>query len=59
MFGKLLGSIIAAPIRIANIPMKVMDKVIEETTGGDVEYASKPLKVVADAIQESCEEMDE
>jgi len=56
MLGRLLGKVVAAPLRIANIPLKVADKITGLDEDGDT--FAWPLEQVAEAIEETGEEID-
>ncbi len=57
MFGRLLGKIITAPIRIANIPLKLVDKAVHTMEGGywDGDITALPLKKTAETIEDAIE----
>ncbi len=52
MFGKLLGELISAPIRLAGIPGKILGKTIGYDDGENI------CDEIADAIKEQCEKID-
>ena len=54
MFGKLIGNIIAAPIRVVNIPLKIADRIADEIdpSRDTIPRLSKPLDVAGDVIAE-------
>ena len=51
MFGRLLGKVAALPIRIANLPFTVIDKVVADD---GIDFT--PLGGLADAVEESVAE---
>lgn len=57
MFGRILGKIVAAPLRIANLPLAISDKLI----GGDGDPAGikEVAKAVEDEVADSFGEEDE
>ena len=50
----LLGKLLAAPVRILNIPARVIEKLVDEDSERDDEdnILSKPLEKLAQAIEE-------
>lgn len=51
MFGRIIGDIVAAPVRIANIPIRVAESIIGEDAGiGDA------ISEVADTIDDATAE---
>jgi hypothetical protein len=56
MFGRILGKIISTPIRLANIPLKVVDKVTSFDTRKVSDRDPVGLDDVADAIDEACDD---
>ncbi len=50
----LFGKILAAPIRILNIPARALEKIVDENSELDDEdnILSKPLEKLAQAIEE-------
>lgn len=58
MIGKFLGKVAAAPFRVANIPAKVLDEIVTGDSKRE-KVAQKPLDLLAEAIEETGEEIDE
>jgi hypothetical protein len=52
MFGKLL----TLPIRLLNVPLKVVDRIVLDSDGPDEDVLSVPLDVVADTIEDAIDE---
>ena len=63
MFGNLLGKIITAPLKIANIPLKIADKAWNAsfTAAGlpksNDAFFSAPLKGVSEVIEDTAKEI--
>ena len=63
MFG--LGKLIATPLHILNVPLRVCDAALDYAEGGDGNVRTaehvlgQPLKVVADAIEEAIDGEDD
>ena len=53
----LLGDILAAPVRLANAPIRAAEKLLDPDSDRDDEanVASKPLESLAQAIEEALE----
>lgn len=51
----LLGKILAAPIRLLNVPARVMEKLVDENSerGDPDNILSKPLETLAKTIEEA------
>lgn len=49
MIGRILGEVLAAPIRIANVPMKMVDRLKPD----DVADVSAPLDALAELVEGS------
>lgn len=64
MFGKLLGAIASAPIRLLNVPVKIAQKTAEAADGfmfgeSSLTYQAprrNTLDRVADGVDDSCKE---
>ena len=64
MFGKLLGAVLSAPVRLLNVPVKVAQKTAEVADelmfgASSISYQAprrNTLGRVAETISESCEE---
>ena len=64
MFGKLLGAIVAAPIRLLNVPVKITQKAAEAADefmlgSSSLSYRAprrNTLDRVADSVDDSCKE---
>lgn len=64
MFGKLLGAVVSAPVRLLNVPVKMAQKAAQaadEFMLGKSRYSyeaprKNALDRVADTISDSCEE---
>lgn len=50
----LLGKLLAAPVRVLNIPARVVEKIVDEYSELDDEdnILSKPLEKLAQAVEE-------
>ena len=57
MFAKLVGTVMSAPVRILNIPVKVGQRVMQELDPCQQYEAPKEnmLDKIADTVAESCE----
>lgn len=51
MFGKLLGKIISAPVRIVNAPLRAMENLVDDSYREDERIVSKPLEELAKEIE--------
>lgn len=48
-----LGKLLAAPVRLFNVPLRATEKLVEELNGGEVDrIASAPLEALAQSIEE-------
>jgi len=50
---KAIGKCIALPVRILNIPARFVENIVDEDTPEDDRFISKPLRVLADAVEEA------
>lgn len=59
MFGRILGKIISTPVRLVNVPLKVMDDLFDPVRGQRIRDRD-PLKLdeIADSIDDACEKGD-
>jgi hypothetical protein len=55
MFGKLLGAVLSAPVRLVNVPIQVIDDVCDPVKRPLKERDPAKLDEIADLIQEACE----
>lgn len=57
MFGRLIGKIISTPVRLINVPLKVVDDLTDPVRCGRRIRDRDPIKLdqVADAIDDACE----
>jgi len=53
MLGKLIGKIIAAPIRVVNIPVKATKAVFDVMCDEPVEFEENALDGIADVVEET------
>ena len=52
MFGKLLGAIVALPVRALNLPAELIDAAVDELTESDAEPTiAEPGRELGDAIE--------
>jgi hypothetical protein len=62
MFGNILGKIVALPVRVANIPAKLFDRLTDAATDGDSRTSDfrtgAPLDAVADEIEQLGRRLD-
>ncbi len=61
MFGKLFGKIVAAPLRIVNIPVKVMDNLTDPNPSSKTLKQRDPLKLgeIADEVEDALDMSDD
>ena len=53
MFGKLLKVVTSLPLRLVNVPLKIVDAGLKHAEIGDGELLSKPLDVTADEVDKA------
>ena len=56
-----LGKILSAPVKIANAPLQIFEKLVEKSAGlppahKDDRFLSAPLSHLSDAIEEVCDD---
>lgn len=51
MFGRLIGKVVALPVRVANLPFAVIDKLAADDIGD-----CTPLGPIADAVEDAVAE---
>ena len=62
MIGKLLGKALSLPVRLANLPVKIAERAIDEVTGDEAGGTketlgtSEPLDRLAEILEEAAEE---
>lgn len=54
-----LGKALATPVRIANAPVRAMEKIVDPEDHPDDRIASRPLEAVAEALEEVDGDTDE
>lgn len=57
MIGKLLGQIVAAPIRIINVPIKLTEAVLDASIGEPVRYEKNALDDIGDVVEKSTQKI--
>lgn len=53
---KLLAKLLALPIRLANVPARTIENIVDKDTPKEDRLFSKPLDALADAIEEACDD---
>lgn len=48
----LLGKLIAAPARLVNVPIRVIEKVVDPDDNPEDRFLSVPLEAIAKALEE-------
>jgi hypothetical protein len=61
MFGRLIGKIVSAPLRIVNVPIKVMDDLTDPNPSGKKLKRRDPLKIdeIADTVEDALDLSDD
>jgi hypothetical protein len=59
MFGRILGKIISTPVRLVNVPLKVLDDITDPVRRPLRERDPIKLDEIADAIDDACDEDDD
>ena len=58
MIGRLLSKIVAAPVEIANAPLRMIEDLVDEDTPDEDRIFSRPLDIVAKGIRKTGERID-
>ncbi len=55
----MIGKLLAAPVRLLNVPLRAAEKIVDPDDRKDDRILSVPLEAVAEAIEEAVEPDDD